>query len=161
MADFELLRASWDCLGWYGLVIGAIVIGIRQLRKPAVQGILGRVSVYLQWAGWPLWVRLALICASAGGGVALTTLVAGQGWIAAAVAALPVALGAIGTHKVTKAVGHAATLFAAIKGDPVAPPLLQAGRKAAYRPGSLRTTLDSLGVLPLDHKTIKRWERGI
>lgn len=141
-AIIDLLGLGWAGADWYGAAIVVVVVVIRWLRKPLVQRVLGWISPVLLWASWPGWVRKVAILLGSLSTSLLASLGAGQTWTAALAAALPVALGAVVAHKATKMVGHGLTHSALAKD------------LAAYRPGSLRTSLDVLGLLPLNHKAL-------
>jgi hypothetical protein len=135
---------GWQTLRWYGLAIAAVVLAIRWLRKPIVQDLIGMITPQLCWFAWPSEVRKACVFAVSLGASFLAAMVAGQGILISLVASIPVAISAIVTHKTTKAIGHAQTRRA-LKKNP------------DYRkPGGIRTSLDFLGVLPVDHKSIKK-----
>lgn len=136
MVDYELLKTLYENAGLFGLAAGAAMIGIRWVRKPGVQE---NLPPMLNWSMWPRWVRLAAVLASALLSTFVASLAAGVAPIAGLVAAVPASIAAILGHKATKAVGHALHESAEAKA-------------VRYRAGSIRTSLDSLGLLPLNHK---------
>jgi hypothetical protein len=138
----DLLRQGWSMAGWFGFVIAGLVLIIRWLRKPLIQHALGYISPRLKWSKWPKWVRRVFVLFGAFVGAIFTAVLGGQSIMAAIVASLPIAIGAMGTHKITKAVGHHLTNTGMAK-DP-----------ARYRSGSLRTSLDVIGLLPINHKML-------
>lgn len=138
MSEVELLQAAIASGGaWYAVAMAAVVAGIRIYRHPVVQGLL---PVVAQWSRLKPWARIAIIFAASGLSAWVTGVMAGQSVVASLSAALITALGAIGGHKATKAVGHAQTA-AAMKKD------------GSYAPGAVRSAMAV--VLPVDHKGIK------
>lgn len=134
MTDLETLREAYQNGGWIALAAVAVTIALRLYRKPQIQGLLPPTW---QWKAMPLWMQwlVVFVCALVAswlGGIANGVPV----W-AALLAAVPVALGAICGHKVTKTLGHAHTDAQVEK------------HGLAYQPGSIRTALDL--VFPLDH----------
>jgi hypothetical protein len=106
-----------------------------------IQSALGGTTSKLRWLNWPAGLRKAFVFVASLGATFLTALGTGQGIIAALVAAVPVAVASIVAHKITKAIGHAHTRAALTRG-------------LNYKPKGIRTSLDFMGVLPIDHHTI-------
>ena len=93
-----------------GLVYGLVKI----LRLPLVQTVLGKlVGPKALWANWPKWVCMLVVCGVAGVGAALTALATGTGWVAAIVAGLVAAVGAMGADSVVSNVAAPSTNVAA------------------------------------------------
>jgi len=130
----ESLRAGAP---WYGAAVGATTLLIRAYRTPTIQAAL---PLGVRWSRLPRIVRQLTVAVAAAATSWLASLASGQPPRAALVAALPVALGAIGAHKATKAAGHAHTRRAlAVEG-------------ATYEPGAVRKAVSP--VLPICHKRI-------
>lgn len=132
MDDVELILTLFRSAGWWGVAAGAVMIMIRMFRKPGIQE---QLPSRFRWDKLPPAWRLAFIVLSAAASCLVTALATGAAPAAALAATLPTTALAIVGHKATKAVGHKAT---------------PRNRKA----GSIRTALDAVGALPLDHKTL-------
>ena len=122
---------------WYGSAVGATVLLVRALRAPVLQASLPRL---LQWSKMPRIVRQLAVAMTSAACSWLAALASGAPPRAALVAALPVALGAIGAHKMTKAIGHAHTRRALALEGP------------EYEPGAARRAVSP--VLPIAHNRI-------
>lgn len=140
--DLQLVLDLFAKSGWWGAAAAAVMISIRQFRKPVVQNALPPTW---RWIAWPRWVQMILIGLLS----VLTTVVAALGAgtpiLTALLTALPTTIAAVMGHKVTKGLGHTLQDMAEDRVSPL-----------AYRPGSIRVKMDSLGLLPLDHHRLSK-----
>jgi hypothetical protein len=88
--------------GWFALLSPVVLFGIRFYRLDQVER---RLPVWARWSSWPKWGQWLALFLSAAVAAVITALVGGIGLKAAVVAAIPIALGALGGHKTTKAIG--------------------------------------------------------
>jgi len=138
--DLEMLQMLYANAGWYGIAAALVTSMVRLFRHPDLQESL---APRFRWVSMPLGVRLLIILLASVATSLVASIGAGvTGWAALA-AAVPTAIAAILGHKTTKLVGHTAQELAQRK-------------KARYRPGSIRTVLDEVGVLPLNHKKLEK-----
>lgn len=138
--------------GWYGLAASLVVLAVRAYRTEVVQCMLPRNR---RWVHLQPWVRYAVVFGASLLSALVAARLAGQSWMAGALAALPVAVAAAAGHKVTKAAGYAQTARRIAK------------QGLAYEPTSLRTSLELL--LPIDQDALRpgrnlrnavRWRKG-
>lgn len=138
--DIQAIIDAYGDGGWLAVAAAAVTVAIRVWRRPGVQD---RLPAGYQWTHLPLLARWAIVGLGALVASVMTGLATGVSWPAACAAAVPVALAAVVGHKATKAAGHAQTR-AAMRSA--------AERGIEYEPTSIRTSLDTLGVLPIDRK---------
>lgn len=143
MSEFDLLTKALGDGQWLALAAVSATVIIRVYRNPGVQGILPES---MQWGNLPKWVRLTIVFLASFTVTWATSIVTGGTSEGALAAAIPVALGAVATHKATKAIGHNHTARQIKKKGP------------AYEPGSLRTSLDI--VLPMGRKQMDEAKRN-
>lgn len=135
----EMLSSAIEAGGtWYAVAVAVVVVIVRIYRQPAMQGLLPPES---RWDALPKLARLVIVLVVALGAAWVAALLAGQSPLAALLAALPVALSAVATHKVTQAIGYAHTSA-------------QTRKDLGYKPGSIRTALDP--ILPIDRERVER-----
>jgi hypothetical protein len=144
MDDAQLIADAMGAgVAWYGVAAACVTVCIRLLRRPVVQRLLPHA---VRWASLPAPAQWAIVGLTAAGASWVTSLIAGHPPGAAALAALPVALAAVGGHEGTRACGYLDTRR-------------RIKRAADYRPGSIRTTLDV--VLPIDHRALRDRDRDM
>ena len=140
--DLKLVMDLFEKSHWWGAAAAVVMISIRQFRRPAVQDLL---PLAWRWISWPKWVQMVMVGVLS----VLTTIVAALGSgtpvLGALLTAAPTMLTAIFGHKTTKAAGHALQDIAETQVSPL-----------AYRPGSIRVKMDTLGLLPLDHHRLSK-----
>jgi hypothetical protein len=118
---------------------GSVVVAIRWYRSAAVQAIL---PAAIKWHNLPQLARYAVVFGASLLASWAAAIASGQGHMAAMVAAIPVAAGALSTHKATRAVGYRQTARAIER------------KGASYEPGSIRTGLGV--VFPVDRKAVDK-----
>lgn len=132
--ELGLIVALWSAVRWWSIPVVVVMVGVRGWRHPKVQQ---SIRPKWRWSATPRWAQWGFIGAASLATSIATGLVSGLGWGAALWAAVPVAIAAIGGHKVTKFVGH--TMHeAALTSDP------------EYKPSPFRKAASIL--VPLDHK---------
>ena len=120
--DTDLLAGLWAHKSYLGFGVLAVYYAIRIMRMGWFQMLLPQA---LQWDSLPVEVRQVLVGVASCGGAVVVSLAGGMPVQEALVAALPVALGAVGWHKAVQGVGDAIDMRA-LKLDP------------DYQPGTVR-----------------------
>lgn len=98
------LKEAYTKAGWLGLAAAGLMLAVRLYKADVVQSFL---PAKLQWANLGLWQQRGVIGGTALAGGALAAVLGGMTWAAAMLAALPVAIGAMFAHNVTKVAGQA------------------------------------------------------
>jgi hypothetical protein len=135
--DVAMFQSLFDSVGYWALPVITVMLGVRVFRAEPVQK---RLPERFRWSSLKLWQRILIIGVASFASALATALTTGQGWKAAAFAAIPVALSAAFGHKVTKIVGHTMTEVAVAK-------------KPNYSPSKFRKAASI--VVPLDAKRVR------
>lgn len=96
------LKEAYEKAGWLGLAAAALMLGVRLYRLDLVQGFLPEK---MRWENLGLWPQRSVVFGSAFVAGVLAAVLGGLSWTAAALAAVPVALGAMLAHKLSKVAG--------------------------------------------------------
>lgn len=137
MTEEEILaRQLFDAAGPWSIPVLCVVFGVRLWRMPSIQSF---IPEKVRWSTLSMPVRLGVVFAASIAASMASSMIAGKGWMTALVAAVPIAMASVMTHKITKIVGHTMQ-------DSV-----QQGRQD-YRPSKMRKVASI--VVPLNHKKI-------
>lgn len=143
----ELIKQLYAQGGWLLGLVGAVVVGIRLYASSAkIQAILPEKY---RWDVLPKAGKLGLVFLASLLGTAAFAVVAGAGWVAALVGALPVAIGAVFANEITVAAGSMVDKSIANKKEVV---FKSTGAKPDYTPSPYRKAASL--VLPIDWKRL-------
>jgi len=110
----DTIKSATGAGGAIAIAAGLVYGSIKILRLGLVQTLLGKLSPKALWVNWPKWVCMLVVCLVAGVGATLTALTTGTGWVAAIIAGIVAAVGAMGTDAVVSGVTAPSTTVAAL-----------------------------------------------